>query len=185
MTNQPTTIEKLRGLPWSIAANVANTIFSQFTFFGSVFPLFLGELRFSKSQMGFLTGVRLELALCLARLVGDEHHFIYLVRRLRDDLGTASAQAVLAFKRKADKNATNASQLDPLLTQCAEAFARDDFVPALEWLSAATHLIVPQHYQATEAKILNECAIHLSAAGIEQKEYLLLALHTLDVGWQG
>lgn len=54
MTNQPTTIEKLCGLPWSIAANVANTIFSQFTFFGSVFPLFLSELGFSKSQMGFL-----------------------------------------------------------------------------------------------------------------------------------
>ena len=54
MTNQTTTVEKLRGLPWSIAANVANTVFSQFTFFGSVFPLFLGELGFSKSQMGFL-----------------------------------------------------------------------------------------------------------------------------------
>ncbi len=54
MSNQPTTVDKLRGLPWSIAANVANTIFPQFTFFGSVFPLFLNELGFSKSQMGFL-----------------------------------------------------------------------------------------------------------------------------------
>jgi hypothetical protein len=35
-----TTVEKLRGLLWSIAANVANAIFCQFTFFGSVFPLF-------------------------------------------------------------------------------------------------------------------------------------------------
>jgi hypothetical protein len=45
-----TTVEKLRGLPWSISANVANTIFVQFTFFGSVFPLFLSELGLSKSQ---------------------------------------------------------------------------------------------------------------------------------------
>ena len=52
--NQPTTVDKLRGLPWSISANVANAIFCQFTFFGSVFPLFLSELGFSKSQMGFL-----------------------------------------------------------------------------------------------------------------------------------
>ena len=130
-------------------------------------------------------GARLELALCLARLIGDEHHFIHLVRRLREDLGTASAQAVLAFKKKVDKNASTASQLDPLLTRCAEAFARDDFAPALASLSAAIRLIVPEHYHATEAKILNECAIHLSEAGVEQKEYLLLGLHTLDVGWQG
>ena len=129
-------------------------------------------------------GARLELALCLARLVGHEHHFIHLVRRLREDLGTAAAQAVLVFKKKVDKNARNASQLDPLLTQCAEAFARDDFVPALEALSAAIHLVAPHHYHETEAKILNECALHLAEAGIEQKEYLLLALHTLDVGWQ-
>lgn len=54
MTTELTTVEKLRGLPWSIAANVANTVFVQFTFFGSVFPLFLSELGLSKSQMGFL-----------------------------------------------------------------------------------------------------------------------------------
>ncbi|MEZ4674067.1 MAG: MFS transporter [Caldilineaceae bacterium] len=54
MTSEPTTIEKLRGIPWSIATFAANTFFVQFTFFGSVFPLFLAELGLSKGQMGFL-----------------------------------------------------------------------------------------------------------------------------------
>lgn len=54
MSAEPTTIEKLRGIPWSIATFASNTFFVQFTFFGSVFPLFLSELGLSKGQMGFL-----------------------------------------------------------------------------------------------------------------------------------
>jgi HEAT repeat protein/Na+/melibiose symporter-like transporter len=54
MSAEPTTIEKLRGIPWSIATFASNTFFVQFTFFGSVFPLFLHELGLSKGQMGFL-----------------------------------------------------------------------------------------------------------------------------------
>jgi MFS family permease len=52
--NEPTTIEKMRGLPWSIAGDVANTFFVQFTFFGSVFVLFLDALGLGKSQIGVL-----------------------------------------------------------------------------------------------------------------------------------
>jgi len=51
---EPTTIEKLRGLRWSIASNSANTVFVQYTFFGSIFVLFLNELGMSKGQIGFL-----------------------------------------------------------------------------------------------------------------------------------
>ncbi len=56
MSNQsePTTVEKLRGLRWSMISNAANTVFVQYTFFGSIFVLFLSELGLSKSQMGFL-----------------------------------------------------------------------------------------------------------------------------------
>ena len=50
----PTTMAKLRGLPWSIAGNSLNSIFAQFTFFGSVFVLFLDTLGLSKSQIGAL-----------------------------------------------------------------------------------------------------------------------------------
>src|SRR5215207_7686995 len=54
MQSEPTTVEKLRGLRWSIISNAANTVFVQYTFFGSLFILFLNELGLSKSQMGFL-----------------------------------------------------------------------------------------------------------------------------------
>jgi MFS family permease len=54
MGPEPTNVEKLRGLPWAIAGNAGNTIFAQFTFFGSAFVLFLSELGLSKSQIGLL-----------------------------------------------------------------------------------------------------------------------------------
>jgi MFS family permease len=54
MSNEPTTAEKLRGLPWSIGLNAANTVFTQFTFFGAAFVLFLDRLGLSKSDIGFI-----------------------------------------------------------------------------------------------------------------------------------
>ncbi len=52
--NEPTTLEKMRGLRWSIAGDGANTIFVQFTYFGSIFILFLDALGLSKSEIGLL-----------------------------------------------------------------------------------------------------------------------------------
>src|SRR5215213_8198886 len=54
MQSEPTTVEKLRGLRWSILSNAANTVFVQYTFFGSIFVLFLSQLGLSRSQMGFM-----------------------------------------------------------------------------------------------------------------------------------
>jgi HEAT repeat protein/MFS family permease len=51
---EPTTAEKIAKLPWSIFANSANTIFGQFTLFGSIFVLFLNNLGLSKTAIGFL-----------------------------------------------------------------------------------------------------------------------------------
>lgn len=50
----PTKMAKLRGLRWSIAANGANSVFAQFTFFGPVFVLFLAELSISNTQIGII-----------------------------------------------------------------------------------------------------------------------------------
>jgi HEAT repeat protein/Na+/melibiose symporter-like transporter len=53
-TAEPTTIAKLRGLRWNTLADSANTYFVQFTYFGSVFVLFLSQLGLSKSQIGLM-----------------------------------------------------------------------------------------------------------------------------------
>jgi sugar phosphate permease len=50
----PTNVEKLRGLPWGVAWSVTNSVFAQYTFFGSIFVLFLNELGLDKAQIGGL-----------------------------------------------------------------------------------------------------------------------------------
>jgi HEAT repeat protein len=50
----PTTVEKLRGLPWGVAWSVTNSVFAQFTFFGSVFVLYLNQIGLEKGQIGTL-----------------------------------------------------------------------------------------------------------------------------------
>ena len=52
-----TKLDKLHALPWSVGFDVANTFFLQFTFFGSAFVLFLNELQFDKTEIGFLLAV--------------------------------------------------------------------------------------------------------------------------------
>jgi MFS family permease len=54
MSAELTNAEKIRGLRWSIAQTAANTVFSQLTFFGPAFILFLNELQLSNSQIGLL-----------------------------------------------------------------------------------------------------------------------------------
>jgi MFS family permease len=55
MTSQePTNVEKLRGLPWGVAWSMANSVFAQYTFFGSIFVLFLNQIGLEKSQIGGL-----------------------------------------------------------------------------------------------------------------------------------
>ena len=54
LADEPTNAEKIRRLPWSIASNTANTVFVQYTFFGSAFILFLNQLELNNSQIGFL-----------------------------------------------------------------------------------------------------------------------------------
>ena len=51
---EPTTLEKMRGLRWSILGDSANSVFVQFTYFGSVFILFLDALGLGKGEIGLL-----------------------------------------------------------------------------------------------------------------------------------
>ncbi|MBX3001766.1 MAG: MFS transporter [Caldilineaceae bacterium] len=90
MANEPTTVEKLRGLRWSFATNASNTVFSQFIYFGSAFVLFLNELGLSKTEIGLILSL-IPLTACMAPFiapltarVGYKRTFVifYLARKL-------------------------------------------------------------------------------------------------------
>src|SRR5690606_19383028 len=57
VVNTPTNAEKMRLLHWNHIRSAANTFFTQFTFFGPAFILFLNELNLNKSQIGLLLSV--------------------------------------------------------------------------------------------------------------------------------
>lgn len=125
---------------------------------------------------------RMELALALARIVGDERHFINLLRQTQTEPGTAAAQAVGLFKKRISKFPV-ADDLIKLSDECAEAFARDQLERGAALLSRVVSLLPLHHLSRSCAMILKECTRGLNEFGPERLEYLLLTLHTLDIGW--
>jgi MFS family permease len=126
-------------------------------------------------------GARLELALALARLTGDEHHFVQLVRASRQDLGTAAAGTLDAMRKKLAKSPEEGKACDSLLTASSDAFARNQMELGVQQLCEALGRLPLQPYSQTSTLILQECAAQLAATGSERTEYLLLALHILTI----
>lgn len=124
-------------------------------------------------------GARLELALSLARIVGDEHTFIQLLRQVRVDPGTAMSQAVGTIRKRLDKDASG-PELDQTLAECEGRLARDELAQGSRLLAQALRRLPHERMDAASALILAECADRMEQSGAEQVEYVLLALHTLQ-----
>jgi HEAT repeat protein len=122
-------------------------------------------------------GARLELALALARVVGHENHFIRLLRNMRQDKGTTAAQATTAIRRRLT-GAIPAEAL-PILQQCADAFAREDFEQGVNLLIQFIRLLPSNAFEVDGCAVLNGCVERLEECGASRQEYLLLTLHTL------
>ena len=54
MSENLTTAEKIRRLPWWVGANAANGVFVSLTLFGSFFVIFLSELGLDKTRIGLV-----------------------------------------------------------------------------------------------------------------------------------
>jgi MFS family permease len=126
-------------------------------------------------------GARLEIALSLARILGDEHVFISLLRQLRSDPGTATAQAVSAYRKRQDKGKPGMPAVQGL-EQCAEVLARGDLDQGSRLLGQVLGSRPQPGMSAARAAILAECAAQMSQTGADHVEYLLLALHALAPG---
>lgn len=128
-------------------------------------------------------GARLELALSLARLVGDEHQFIHLLRSVRGDPGTAMSQAVSAYRKKAEKAKVEPAVLAQL-DATADQLARGDLVGGEQALGEVIRHLPPEEFTSTGAAILAGCAAQL-AQPEPSYDHALLALHTLQAGARG
>jgi HEAT repeat protein len=129
-------------------------------------------------------GARMELALTLARLIGDEHHFVQLVRSVRADPGTATAQALNSVKRRLERNLNENTDVLRLLVDCTESLARANLDKGGSLLSNLIRALPTEQFSPPSLLILEECAARLDEYHAQHLEYLLLALHTMHAGWK-
>lgn len=136
-------------------------------------------------------GARMELALTLARLVGDEYHFIDVLRAVRNDPATGTAHAVSSYKRRLAGTVRAGSEPLLLADRCAEAMSRGDLAQGVQELARLVRRRSERQFSDYGNLILAECARQLETeidldagepdAVNDHLEYLILALHTLQV----
>lgn len=125
------------------------------------------------------TGARLELALTLARIVGGEHNFVTLLRQVRGDTGTATAQALNAYRKRHEKRLGQETVVQ--LSECEEALARGEIDHGCRLFGELIPALPLHTMSHARSIILQECGTQLAATGAEHMEYILLAIHALSV----
>lgn len=129
-------------------------------------------------------GARMELALSLARIVGNERSFIQLFRQTRVDMGTAVSQSISSLQRKWRKVHGENHALTAVFTQCAESWGQNDLDMGASLMSRLIRLLPKDSLIPPSDLILHECGVHLDILEAARPEYVLLALHMMHVGWQ-
>ena len=124
-------------------------------------------------------GARMELALALARIVGQERAFIRLARQAQDDLGTPAAQILTGLKGKLSKSRPGDETLLDTLTRCADTLARNDLDTGAGLMAQLITDLTETLPDSPTRTILRACAVALPIHRAERPEYLILALHSL------
>ncbi|MBN2377679.1 MAG: MFS transporter [Sedimentisphaerales bacterium] len=121
--------------------------------------------------------LRSEMALALARIIGNEPHYISLWRQLKNDHDTATAMIILSLKSGLTNLNVNTVELKTMADNASAAFAHGH---AEEGAFLLADLVAAISLTATSkpvAIILSECATRLKEFGAKRDEYILLALH--------
>ena len=125
---------------------------------------------------------RAELALAAARIVGDEAHFIQLLRQARREPGTALAQAMISLRKRVEQMEGVDGELLDRFDACALALARNQLNEGVACLTEITHALIPLTPVEYQRGILVHCAEGMEIHGTERIEFPVLTLHTLAAG---
>ncbi len=136
-------------------------------------PEILGLMRTTKSEI-----VRKEMALALARLIGNENAYIQLLRQVRQDPGTTLSQATMALRKKLEALHPEEEALD-LVDRCAGYFARGDLEQGVMWLVALIGILPQDQIPEPYRPILGTCVAQTKSLRSSQLEYPILVLHLL------
>jgi MFS family permease len=128
-------------------------------------------------------GARLELSLSLARIIGNEHYFVQLLRHVRNETGTAISQAATALLRRFSQLGIIDEPVQTVTQECALAFGHGDLAEGSALLAELTRRLPQDKLSEPGRQILLECERHLQTSGADRIEYILLSLHVMHEGW--
>jgi MFS family permease len=155
------TAEQDAGLQMAYASALGNLAATQAA------PTVLTLLRGMENE-----GARMELGLSLARMAGDEHHYVHLLRSFRSDPGTAVAQELLSLKRRIPLPAEQAG----LINRCVESFAKGQLAEGAALFRQILEALTPASLTPTQRQILTECAARLAQTDPLHPEYIFVSL---------
>ena len=125
-------------------------------------------------------GARFELALSLARMIGDEGSFVDLLQQSRKEIGRGTALAQKANTVRKMLQAWLAPMQNERFAQAGDALAREDLQGGAILLSELIFEL-PLAGQSKHLKqILQASAAHLGSAKRTRVEFIMLALHALQ-----
>ena len=147
----------------------------------------LGNLRVSKATFQLLPllarcedeDMRWEVALALARIVGDEKYFVQLWRSTRSAPGTPLAQALTKLKRRLAHTYPHENELVRQLESAAQAFAQEDLLAGAQGLGALLQAMPLEGCEYICAALAEACAAELVNTSTVRQEYVVLGLHAL------
>jgi MFS family permease len=149
----------------------------------------LGIMRTSKAAFKLLDllaissddEMRWEVALALARIVGNEKHFIQLWRNTRPGMGTPLAQSLTGLRKKFTQSYPHEAELPPLLQSAIDALARDDLQTGARQLATLIQTMPLDSCEYIIAQVAERCATTLLTEEPPRDDYLILAVHTLTL----
>lgn len=149
----------------------------------------LGKLRYDgavEEMLAFLDSVdeliiRYEMALAMARILGDEGRFIMLWRQLKTDIQTNAAMELAAMKTLWTPLLKKDSKTLHLMEAASSAFAQGQMEEGAKLTAMFLEVLLNTINSQPLRLILSHCIQRLSSAEVERREYLLLALHAAEI----
>jgi len=133
-------------------------------------------------------GARQELAVDIARLLGDERNLVGLFRQTRVDAGTAIAQELTGIEKRLGKSHVEDGPLRGALRRASDLFARQELEEGVDFLCRSMRAWLADDVVTTNQTIrtiLSALADQLEVTTASRMEFILLSVHTLEVSSRG
>lgn len=127
--------------------------------------------------------LRDEVALAVARMVGEDKHYVRLWRAARADFGTSCSEAVVVLRKKITASPLANPETLALMEACMQSLASHDLKKGADLLCRLIgKCCMSEVFHGITRRVLKECVERLSEFQEARREYIILSLNTLNTG---